>query len=360
MLPDERVNLIVNGRQYHGWKTASITRSVESLAGKFEFSLISTSPISIALAPGQVCLVRIGSDTVINGYIDKVNFEISSEQFVYTISGRDRTGDIVDCSSDKGPGTWKNLSLQSYAATLLLPFKINVKRQGSFTDKRTEHTLKVGESPFTSISKGAKARNVLLLTDGDGDLVLSSVGAVRASDPLVYAQNVLKVSGSMDMANRFNKYIVKSQKSSNGGGWTKANTQVQGEATDPEVRSTRVKVFTSETPEDTDTAKKRAGWEAIIRAAQSERFEVTVAGFRQQNRSLWKENQLVTFQLDTDALELLSDFLIISVKYSIGESGYFTVLTLKRSDAYTPPPAQKVKKKTKRQGVRWKGLPEGS
>lgn len=359
MRPDEIVELVTDGRKYRGWKSATIARSVETLAGKFDFSLISTSPLNVALAPGQRCLVRIGNDRVINGYIDRVSFQITDAEFTLSISGRDRTGDLVDSGSELSPGTWKDISLEGYAKTLLKPFGINVQKSGIFNDKRTDHTLKIGESIFSSLDKGAKARNILLLTDSAGDLVLSTVGSAKASDSLIYGQNVLKASGQMEMTNRFAKYVVKSQKSSDGGGWTKANTEVQGTALDPEVRSTRVKVFTSETPEDSDTAKKRAGWEAIIRAAQSERFEVTVPGFRQTNRQLWKENQLVTFQLSTDMLEILSEFLISSVKYSIDENGFFSVLTLKRSDAYIPPPEQKVKKKKPRQGVKWKGLPEG-
>jgi prophage tail gpP-like protein len=105
--------------------------------------------------------------------------------------------------------------------------------------------------------------------------------------------------------------------------------------------------------ETNQTAKARAMWEALTRAAQSEKIDIITAGFRQSNGDLWKSNKLAHVIINTEAIEISTDMLISSVVYTSSESGMLTSLVLKRKESYTEFVRATVKKKGKKQGIDW-------
>jgi prophage tail gpP-like protein len=87
---------------------------------------------------------------------------------------------------------------------------------------------------------------------------------------------------------------------------------------------------------DISTARKRAQWEATVRAARAVSVSVTVQGWRQADGTLWPVNGLV--QVDLPWLRISGEMLITELTYSLDESGTQTQMTLRRADAYTPEP----------------------
>jgi prophage tail gpP-like protein len=83
--------------------------------------------------------------------------------------------------------------------------------------------------------------------------------------------------------------------------------------------------------------KKRAQWEATVRAARAVSVQVTVQGWRQGNGELWPVNALVN--VDLPWLRLSGDMLISELTHTLDESGTRTQLTLRRPDAFIPQPA---------------------
>ena len=88
------VELYVNGAKYEGWKSGSVTRSVEAAAGSFELSSVDKwerdkNPWRIF--PGDKCEVKIHGVTLIAGYVDSVAPSLSSGEHSIRISGRDAT-----------------------------------------------------------------------------------------------------------------------------------------------------------------------------------------------------------------------------------------------------------------------------
>lgn len=357
MSTNEQVYLIIAGTKFSGWKTTTITKSIESCCGKFSFSLVTKTDLEMAsLVPGAPCQVYIGKDLVIDGYLDKVSPTGDESGFAYTIEGRDKTQDLIDCSCERAPYTWTEISLYALANKLCAPYNILVSKSGVFEDPRTKFTLEIGETAFEALAKAAKARNVLLMANEEGNLVIGKPGEERLTDSLVYGKNLKKFSADYDNTNRFHKYVVKGQRTNNGNPWSKSSTNIYGEAFDEEVRSTRVKIFSADNAESNATAKERAKWEAIKNAALSEQIEVLVVGFRQSNGNLWKENKLVPVIIDTKAIYINTEMLVSSVTYSSNEAGRTTSMTLKRKDAYTEFVRAKVKKKGKKQGINLSAL----
>lgn len=358
MLKRDLTYLTIAGTRFTGWKTADITKSIETCSGKFSFSIITMGDLQKAsIVPGAPCQVAIGNNQLINGYIDKViPSGDDSGGLSYVIEGRDKTGDIIDCSAEQAPFKWEAISLYSLAKVLCQPFNIDVIRSTTFDDPRTSCGLEIGETVFEVLMKFAKARNVLLTSNNNGDLVIDRPGTEFANDSLVYGKNLKSFTAEYDGTNRFYKYIVKGQRAGKGNPWSTASKNIKGEAIDEEVRTCRIKSFTPDNGETNATAKARAMWEASSRAAQSEKIEVTTAGFYQSNGILWQENKLVNVLINTEAIEISTSMNISSVSYSTSSSGMITTMTLKRKDAYEEFVRAKIKGKGKKAGVNWKAI----
>ncbi|MCW0135736.1 hypothetical protein OIU92_00220 [Escherichia coli] len=74
---------------------------------------------------GQPCTVRLGADTVLTGYIDDFIPSYDAENVEIRVMGRDKTGDLVDCSVVHSSGKWKGVRLEQVAADSLPPVRDN-------------------------------------------------------------------------------------------------------------------------------------------------------------------------------------------------------------------------------------------
>jgi len=97
--PDE-VTILVGKNQFRGWQTVSISKSCESMPNSWSVSASAEFLQGDGLAgtrPGQPCLIHIGADLVITGWIDRRSILIDAHNHLVTISGRGITRNLVDC-----------------------------------------------------------------------------------------------------------------------------------------------------------------------------------------------------------------------------------------------------------------------
>lgn len=351
-MQNEKIKLHVNNKLFTGWTSVKIRRSVETISGKFDISLTNSLPAEVwELYAGLPCKATIGDDILINGYIDKLSGNVDPSTRGLTISGRDKTGDLVDCSVSNTPAEWKNLTLLSIVNYLVQPFGLKVIAEVNSTEKFTKFTCTTGEKVQEAISRACNLRSVLPISTPDGRLKLTSIGRDSAYDYLVYGKNIKSASFDVDFTDRFSNYTVLGQASGAGNPWKKGtHTQVKGIATDEEISRFRPFVKKAESSITPNTANTRAAWEANIRAAKSENINVIVQGFRMSNNAIWEPNMMV--QTSIPPLNIDSVLLISSVEYSQDESGTLSTITLKRRDAYSFEPPKKVSKK--KAGIVWK------
>ena len=70
-MSNDDIRLLLDGELFDGWTDAVIQRSVESIAGSFQLTMIDIWPDqAIGFAPETECVVKIGDDTIITGYLD--------------------------------------------------------------------------------------------------------------------------------------------------------------------------------------------------------------------------------------------------------------------------------------------------
>jgi prophage tail gpP-like protein len=117
---------------------------------------------------------------------------------------------------------------------------------------------------------------------------------------------------------------------------------MKASASDAGVKRARTLVVVADDETDLAGLKKRAEWEATVRAARALTVDVTVQGWSHPG-GLWRINRVVP--LRAPALRIERDLLIRDVEYSLDRGGTFTRMTLTPAEAYTPqiaPPARKA------------------
>lgn len=343
-MADPAVALIVNGKKYSGWKSIAITRGIESIAGKFELTVSDRwagRGEAWTIVEEDECQVTVDGVPFLTGYVDGRTVSMSASDHSFTVSGRDKSGALVDCSAVLDRWTFKNLPLVDLVTKIAAPFGILVWldstiRQGLPLPKPpAKFTIDPGEKAFEVIDRACRLAGVLPVSDGVGGLALVRAGSRRTKTALVEGQNILSATGTYNSSERFARYLVRGQHQGTDD-WSGAGTaSVKAEATDSTVRRTeRVLLIRPERGVTQESAKTRAAFEAKTRAARGDSVSVTVQGWTQADGTLWPVNSVV--QLRCPSIGMSADTLITQAVYTLDASGQTTQFSLKRPDAFLP------------------------
>lgn len=332
---------MVGGKRFRGWKTARVTRSMEAIAGGFTLGVSERWASQLEawpIAEGDECTVTLDGTTVITGYVDARNPSFASGDLALEVSGRDKSADLVDCSALLSQWEFVNADLLKLVQSVCAPHSVRVRLQPSliFTKVKKLH-IDPGETAFSVIENACRQAGVLAVSDAAGGIVLTRVGSARAAVDLEEGKNLLSASGSFNASARFAKYVCLGQRGSDDEEYGATTAQVRGEATDPNVkRASRVLVVRPEQGVTVASAKVRAQWEAITRAAKAATVTCQVQGWAQyEGGPLWSPNMLV--HLRSKRLRVDTELLISQVDHSLTvDGGTTTTLTLKRRDAFLP------------------------
>lgn len=359
--------LQVGGKLYGGWKTMMVNASIETISGDFDLGYFYSwdGQEALPINDGDACEVRMGDDVVLTGYVDEATEDLGSDTHDLQVTGRDKTGDLVDCSAVHKPDQWSGQKLEAIAAILCKPFGISVKAETDTGAAFPVVKVQPGETAFAVIERLCRMRAVLPVSDGKGGLLLTAAGkGGRAYSALVEGENIKHIRRVKNQQDRFSDYIVKGQQSglaAVGGGnvevltadgevTTRAAAPASGKAKDAGITRYRPMLVVAEGEASGHSPQTRALWEATVRAGRGLRVEVTVQGWRQGDGALWRPNLYVHVKSPKLALE--DTLLIASCAYSCNESGTITVLSLARPDAFLQLPPAKTKAAS--------GLPPGT
>jgi len=314
-------------------------RSIEAISGRFNVGLTERwpgQPTVWPILPGSECAVSIGDDTVITGVVDSASPRFDDSSHDVHVGGRDNTGQMVDCSADHSPGEWANIKLNRLAGILAKPFGISVTTEADTGDAFQVFKLQPGETAFEALDRACRMRGVLPISDGVGGLILTKPGQSRCSTALVQGKNVKSASLQNSIIDRYRTYIVRGSQPGSDFLTPEQSAAVEGRATDAGATAGRTLILLSESAVDISSARKRAQWEATVRAARSVSVSVTVQGWRQGNGDLWPVNALVN--VDLPWLRVSGEMLISELTHTLDESGTQTTMTLRRPDAFLPEP----------------------
>jgi prophage tail gpP-like protein len=372
-LATRRVTLAVGGQVFDAWTRVEIVRDLTEISGSFSLEYADTfrarrtlpalegiaRAATTELRQGQPAKIAIDNETVLLGWIDDVTLSIEGDSLRATVSGRDRTGDLVDCAAaPDGPAEYRNLTLTQIAERICAPFGIPVRAEVDVGAPFPKFSIDVAETAMSALEKAARQRAVLVVSDGIGGLVLTRGGNRRGPAPLRLPGNVMASAATLSWRDRFRDYIVKGQTSGAAGGRaatpalsaaapplssapapapmptprTPTNERrgivMTGRARDEAVTRHRPKVASSKTQSGGVSVQEQADWMMRTARAQSDQVKHTVADWRAgDDARLWRTNELVL--VEDRYAGLNGDMLISGVTFQYGEdTGHRAVLSI--------------------------------
>ena len=333
VLIDDAVTLFIGNEIYQGWKSATITRELNSLGSSFSLNVVDrwkADQEPFTMKPGSLVHIHTGKTSVLTGYIDRVTFGLQAQNRSISISGRSKTGDLID-SSITGKNEYKNLDIKAIAEKIVEPFGLKVLLRSDGGAVFDKFTVRQGETVFEALDRLARARALVMLPSFAGNVILTKKDTTLAKTEIRSGVNLLGGSASYDNSERFSKYIVKGQSQGTKGTEDQA-TSSKGEATDAGISRVRELLVIAENSVDNAGAVERAKYEADIRAARSVEINVTLHSWTQDDGTIWDVNQLVF--VDAGFLGYRGQALIKKVQLIKDEGGTKTELTLIRPDAF--------------------------
>lgn len=336
--------LLVNGSVYGGWTSISIQRGIEQLAGSFSLRVTERWPGVVESRPiqkGDIAVVKIDDVAVCTGYVNRTRIGFDSGSTWFDVEGRDKTADLVDCSSIWKSGQWRSSSVKQIATDLCHPFGIAVVigklAEKAAAEKIASFSLEDGETVQDTLERLLRMKALMMWTDGNGNLVINLPEQTAAETALVQGENMLQAEAAADETEQFSQYTVKGQ--------ARGVHNAKGEAKDGGVKRYRPLVILAE--DHGTTPQKRAKHEQTMREGKSDTASVTVQSWRQagDNGGLWLPGLRVLVK--APYLHKDNDEMIISdLEYRKDDGGTITRLNLTNPKAYDRLSEQPPKKKT--------------
>ncbi|NUX55919.1 phage baseplate assembly protein [Paraburkholderia youngii] len=389
------VTLEVDGLTFEGWKAAKVTQSIKE--GAIAFGLAVTEKLygrseAWRIQPGAVARLFIDGILVCTGFVDAPEFEIDDSDHSVNVSGRSRSGDLVDSSTVVPGGNFRSADALAIISAIVQPYGIAVHMQeqddaptrvanawsgksgGSSVHKvgkkldpgkaRIENfEINQGEKAYETIQRLCKLSGLLVFSRPDGGLQIARAGSKRYSFQLPPFR---RGKAKFDWSKRFSEYVCKGQQSDpdfgNAGAaavvWTNAehaayirkaqahlapsvsitDEQIASYTSPSGKKTTRYRpcIVRPEGPTDHAATAERARWQMARDFGEAVNLTVTVQGFHAPDGDLWQVNRLI--HVADDRLNLDHELLIVRVEFSKGLDGTLTTMELAPQAAYTPEP----------------------
>lgn len=346
------ITLEINGSRFDGFTDVSVGRSVENISGSFSISATSNDVTDFPIEAGNACRVLIGNTSILDGFVESLQVSYDSGTHSIALQGRDKTADVID-SSVVGKKEFKGpIGLVSIIETALsdngIPGISVINQAGTIANfKEGEFfSAEIGSTVFEFIEKYARKRQVLLTSDGNGNIIIARAGTTSAVTTLQNVKggldnNILSANIRYDFTQRFNKYTMESQQNPSafafGAGVENANVVNQtGSDTDDKMRESRQLQLMSGSSDTGGDLKNLATWHTNLRRIRSTDYSVVVQGFFQDEAAtvLWVPNELV--QVADGFADVSATLLIRAIEYNFNiTAGSTTTLSLVDKDAYT-------------------------
>lgn len=342
--------LEVNGKPYSFFTDITVDIQLDTLARQFSFGATRSANKPIPFRGGDACRVLDGEDVIVTGHIERLDVDYSATTHRINLSGRGKTGDLIDSSitaiNDLLPPATLKRCIQKVAENIGGSYAVvDLAGVAPYQSASDMIAPEPGANAFKFLEALARKRQVLLTDDGYGRIVITRAARTKSKGVLQNIvgaddNNILSSSTSYDSSGRFHTYELVSGLNPLAGGLAgiipvdDIVNQRNG-FTDSEIRRGRQLAIKPKSPQSGTVGKDRLKWEANIRKSRGRLYSVTVQGFRETpGGSLWEVNKIV--RVVDEFAGINGNMLISGVSFSYDEQrGSLTVLTLVPSNAFT-------------------------
>jgi len=304
---DGELTIKAGGQELAGWTEVDIIRGVEVCPSLFHIAMTekfaADSP-SVVMAPGDPCVVSIGGEPVITGYVDRLIPQIRGKtQHWLAVEGRSKSQDMVDCSAEWPGGQIKGSSVLEIAKKLASVYKdLTVEGAVDTGPPLPQFNLTIGETAYSIIERLARFRKLLIYDLPNGNLTLAQAGKDKMGSGLKQGENIQDAQCEYSADQRFSVYeafitATDTLFDIGDGG------NLLAKETDDGIKRHRLRTMISEGGAlGNDVAKQRAVWEKNRQAGRSQTMTATVDSWKDSGGKLWTPN--ASIPIDAPALKL--------------------------------------------------------
>lgn len=314
------VLLRVAGNIYNGWESVEILRSMEQGPHEFELSVVNAWRTSghRHIQDGDLCRVSIDNDLVITGFVDTRAAEYDATSQRLDISGRSKLGDLVDASLlDQ---EYNNQTLDAIVRKECEPFDIKVAVATDVGSAFKRVRRDAGQSPWEFLDGLARVRAVRLVSDAEGNLIITRAGTRLAAVGLQLGVNIEKASANFSCRDRFSDYIVTGKDNDVGFDDAEQTAHVLAKSRDAGVRRYRPVVIIADDDGRQMDCQAHADWQRNTHYGRSRGMVYTVRGWREKpGGQLWEPNTRV--RVDDDYMDIHGELIVAEVRLTVDRNG---------------------------------------
>jgi prophage tail gpP-like protein len=344
---DDGILLSVGKYMLSGWTSLRCTRGIERFPSDFELGMTELFPgqaNDVVVQPGDECIMTIGLDPVVTGYVDRVVPSINANMHEIRVTGRGKCQDLLDCAAQWPNGQISNCTAFDIATKLAVPYNITVNCDVTGLPIIPQQNIMLTETAYEIIERSSRFSALLVYEDRDGSLRMTRASTVAMSSGVQEGINLESASVERSMDQRYSE-IIAVMTGTNNLLDLNAVDQPPFTATDPNVPRHRRRVIVTEAGElGYNVGKQRALWEVARRRGRSEIVRLVVDNWRDVDGNLWEPNKLIDVLIPS--LKVSGDqggtvpirYLIAEVTFHLDLSGTHAELTLMAPEAFKPEP----------------------
>ncbi len=324
------VSVIVGGTIYNSFKRVTVQYAANQAARNFAMTATDGSKVFTDrwnFKPGENVTILANGQLIFTGIIDKMTPSFDANNHHVEVSGRSKSKDQIDSSTDHKKNEFRNKTVLDVAKEL------DYTGAGFSSDteqpKMEYFRVNPNETIFDAVERAARRYQMLIQGMEDGSSKLTKGGTGGSNAPLIEGVNILAGSATFDESDQHSEYRVKGQRTF---GTDKKALQIVGKADNSSVKRKRVKVLHQETDIDEDTAKKRAENHKNKQKGHSVTANIRSQSWFDSGGKVWKANALVYVSCPT--LKLEQQMLVKSVSLEQSGSGSFAQLSLCLPEAF--------------------------
>jgi len=354
----------VNNQDFTQFTSANVNVSMDNFGRTLTLTCTQDQLNAFPIKIKEKVTIKIDGVSLLTGFIEKIAPTVSENDHTVGITGRSVAADLVDSTLNNitlnAPITMEDV-VRTVITSLGLTLTVTTNVVGLEPFNATEIVkAKPAQNAFEFIEQYARKRQVILLDDGDGNIILANGSGITSPYGLILGQNILSSNTSYDYSDRFYKYIVLSQANPIGGQAIDADitaepdlvkrqaiikqkaeanegdettVATQGEAIDAEIRPTRILYLEAENPSDLAECTKRAQWELNVRKARSRSYNCSLQGHTFAQGVPVDYNKLHQI---VDGVAGINDIMLVSqVDYSESTQGTGVALTMVDRNSYS-------------------------
>jgi len=326
----EVVTISAGGGMYSAFLSVSVKAAFNEAARSFEFEVaaeMGASATNAIFAVGTEVTIHANGDLLLTGFVDSREPTFAAEHASISVSGRSKSGDLVDGSAEHDTGQFENKDPLEIGQEIASKYGAKFESDQQL-EKVDQYQLTQGESCYRCVEKLARQQGMTITGTPEGNAKITKAGNDR-NGALIEGQNILSGTAHHNGSNRHSKIVVRGQRPFGHGD---ENIEIEAEEEDGAVKRHRTIILIQDEDTTKDRAKKRAKNRKNRAAGNALKATIATQGFRDDGGKLWTPGAL-SFT-ESPFLDIAQDMLIESVTYTQTERGSIATLQLVDPKAY--------------------------